>query len=196
MCMYEKKQALFQQTIAVTNRTLSRRPFLEQIEEICRYHPYALILREKDLIEEEYAQLAKGVIEICEREHVLCILHTHMAVAQKLGCSAIHVPFPLLKECTEQLCRFSVVGTSVHSVEEAILAEKLGATYLIAGHIFETDCKKGVPPRGIPFLHQVCQAVSLPVYGIGGVKLDEEQQAEVIQCGAKGICVMSGVMKL
>lgn len=196
MCMYEKKQALFKQTIAVTNRSISRRPFLEQITEICSYHPYALILREKDLPEEEYAQLGKKVLEICEKEHVLCILHTYVAAVQKLGCSAIHVPLPLLKEYAEQLRHFSVVGTSVHSVEEAILAEKLGATYLIAGHIFATDCKKGVPPRGISFLHQVCQAVSLPVYGIGGMKFEEEQQNEVIGCGAKGVCIMSEAMNL
>lgn len=37
---------------------------------------------------------------------------------------------------------FKVIGTSVHSVEDAIKAEQLGATYMTAGHIFATDCKK------------------------------------------------------
>ena len=35
-----------------------------------------------------------------------------------------------------------ILGCSVHSVEDAIEAEKLGASYLTAGHIFATDCRE------------------------------------------------------
>ena len=41
-------------------------------------------------------------------------------------------------------------------------AERLGATYVTAGHIFTTDCKKGLPPRGLDFLKNVCDAVTIP----------------------------------
>ena len=44
--------------IAVSNRKLCKRPFLEQIERVCKRHPEAVILREKDLTEEEYVTLA------------------------------------------------------------------------------------------------------------------------------------------
>ena len=53
-------------------------------------------------------------------------------------------------------------------------AERLGATYVTAGHIFTTDCKKGLPPRGLDFLKNVCDAVTIPVYGIGGIKFDPQ----------------------
>ena len=66
---------------------------------------------------------------------------------------------------------FKVIGTSVHSVEDAIKAEQLGATYMTAGHIFATDCKKGLPPRGLDFLKNVCDAVEIPVYAIGGINI-------------------------
>ena len=48
--------------IAVSNRKLCNRPFLEQIERVCKIHPEAVILREKDLTEEEYGTLAKEVM--------------------------------------------------------------------------------------------------------------------------------------
>lgn len=48
-------------------------------------------------------------------------------------------------------------------------AQALGATYLLAGHIFDTSCKPGLPGRGLDFLAQVCAAVPLPVYAIGGI---------------------------
>ena len=50
---------------------------------------------------------------------------------------------------------FEEIGVSCHSLEDALEAQQLGATYLTAGHIFETDCKKGLPGRGLDFLTSV-----------------------------------------
>ena len=57
--------AEYRNIIAVTNRKLCERHFLEQVERICQMHPKALILREKDLSEKEYEELAKKVMAIC-----------------------------------------------------------------------------------------------------------------------------------
>lgn len=56
---------MYRDLIAVTNRHLCSRPFTEQITRVCKLHPKALILREKDLPEEEYFSLARQVKEIC-----------------------------------------------------------------------------------------------------------------------------------
>ena len=115
--MYD--EALFSHILAVSNRTLSKRPFLEQIEEICKHHPKGLILREKDLSEAEYTALAKDVLAICQRHNVPCILHTYFRAAKELGCDAIHLPLPLLRAHKEELSGFSHVGTSIHAPAEA-----------------------------------------------------------------------------
>ena len=47
--------------LAVTNRHLSVHPYPEQIARICQTHPKGLILREKDLPDEEYEKLAKNI---------------------------------------------------------------------------------------------------------------------------------------
>ena len=52
---------MYRDLIAVTNRHLCSRPFTEQITRVCKLHPKALILREKDLPEEEYFSLARQV---------------------------------------------------------------------------------------------------------------------------------------
>ena len=132
----------------------------------------------------------------CQRHNVSCILHTYFRAAKELGCNAIHLPLPLLRAHKEELSSFSHVGTSIHAPAEAEEAEKLGATYITAGHIYATDCKKGLPPRGLTFLEEVCRRVSIPVYAIGGIKINEKQLREVIDCGAKGGCIMSGMMQL
>ena len=204
---------MMEHIIAVTNRRLCSRPLAEQAERVCRLHPQAVILREKDLPEAEYALLAKEIMDICRKYEVPCILHTFINTARDLGCPAIHLPLPLLRrygkemkkndeipgfqtEDTSILDNFNVIGISIHSVEEAMEAEKLGATYLTAGHIYTTDCKKGLPPRGLDFLRSVCESVSIPVYAIGGIKLDQIQMDEVMSCGAKGGCIMSGMMEV
>ena len=89
---------MYRDLIAVTNRHLCSRPFTEQITRVCKLHPKALILREKDLPEEEYFSLARQVKEICEQFKVPFIPHFYPAVARELGCDRLHLPLPLLLE--------------------------------------------------------------------------------------------------
>ena len=77
---------LFRNVIAFTNRNLSKRPYLEQIEKICSCHPKALVLREKDLPEKEYCMLAESVIKICKQYKVNCIIHNYIDTALKMNC--------------------------------------------------------------------------------------------------------------
>ena len=193
MSIYKEE---YKNVIAVTNRKLSSRPFLEQMERVCKLHPRAVILREKDLSEEEYAELAVQILTLCKQYQVPCMLHTYLETARKLQHPYIHLPLFLLRENSENPGDFLAVGCSVHSVEEAKEAEQLGAFYLTAGHVYATDCKKGLPPRGLDFLEEICKTVSIPVYGIGGVRFDEKQWQDMERCGAAGGCIMSGMMEI
>ena len=185
---------LYKHIIAVTNRHLCRRPFMEQIECVCHRHPGAVLLREKDLTEEDYGALFDQVQEICRRYEVPCIPHTFIEAARRQGSGSIHLPLHILEERPEVGAMFDTVGTSIHAVQEALDAEKAGAAYLTAGHIFSTDCKPGLAPRGKKFLREVCAAVAIPVYAIGGMSASGECVEEMKECGAAGICVMSECM--
>jgi thiamine-phosphate pyrophosphorylase len=179
--------------LCVTNRNLCR-DFPAQIEAIAMAQPSGIILREKDLDEADYESLSKQVIKICKQYDVPCILHSFVNTAIKLNSDKIHLPLPVLRTIPEvQKSRFKIIGSSCHSVEEAAEAQKLGCTYITAGHIFATDCKKDLAPRGIDFLKEVCDTVSIPVYAIGGI--DGSKIKEVKNAGAAGVCIMSGFMK-
>ena len=65
-----------------------------------------------------------------------------------------------------------------------------------AGHVYVTDCKIGLPPRGLEFLKEVCTKVIIPVYAIGGIHAGTGQILEVMDCGASGGCIMSEMMKI
>lgn len=179
--------------LCVTNRKLCREDFLTRIKRIAACHPAGIILREKDMKPEEYKELAAAVMEICEQHGVKCILHSFTDVAISLQADAIHLPLHLLRELSqEQKAHFNILGASCHSVEDALEAQVLGCTYITAGHVFETDCKKGLPGRGLKFLRNVYAAVNIPVYGIGGI--DADNIALVRDAGASGACLMSSLM--
>ena len=179
--------------ICVTNRTLCGGDFMAKIADIAAAHPAAVILREKDLSEQDYQALAAQALAVCRAYHTPCILHGFVNAAVLLNMPAIHLPLPLLRRMPKEQKRFfHILGASCHSVEEAKEAQRLGCTYLTAGHIFPTACKKGAPGRGLDFLRAVCQEISIPVYAIGGI--DETNIASVFRAGAKCACSMSGFM--
>ena len=102
----------------------------------------------------------------------------------------------VMEEYGGKLNDFRMVGSSIHSPEEAIRAQKAGAAYVTAGHVYVTDCKKGLPPRGLEFLKEVCTKVTIPVYAIGGIHAGTGQIQEVMDCGASGGCIMSEMMRI
>ncbi len=178
--------------IYVTNRNLCKDDFLKRIDCLAWSKPHAIILREKDLSPEEYQALAEKVKVICDSAGVQLIINKFITVAKNLGISAVHVSMEDFIKNRDSLKAFSKVWVSVHSAKEAQEACNLGASALIAGHIYETNCKKGLAPRGLDFLREVCSSVSIPVFGIGGITQDRVK--EVSKAGAEGVCIMSEAM--
>ena len=173
--------------IAITNRLLCRRPLHEQVSLISEAGAEMVVLREKDLPDDEFRELAILCREACG--DVPFSINSKVDVAREIGVSRVHLPMPVLREM--DVSDFELVGASVHSVGEAVEAEKLGADYLIAGHVFTTACKQS-DPRGVTFLESVCRSVDVPVYGIGGI--GPGNVGMVRDAGAAGACSMSSVM--
>lgn len=186
--------------IAVTDSASCPRPLPEQIERLTRLtqqRPQAVILRAKDIDREAYRTLAKSAQQLCTAASLPLILHSDWQLARELGISRLHLPLALLHQMPAcERAPLAWLSTSVHSVDEALEAQRLGASVLIAGHIYATQCKAGLAPRGLSFLHEVCKAVQLPVYAIGGIGFDAAQHAELLAQGARGACVMSAYMRV
>ena len=188
----------YEHTIVITNRHLVQGDFLKQLKKVTKLHPHALILREKDLTDDAYESLAKKVFDLCKREDITFFLHTKIEIARKIGCQNIHLSIPVLKglsetekkALTEDFCEISI---SCHSMEDVEIAMAGGATQIILGTIFETECKKGVLGKGVEFVREICQKCPLPVYAIGGMNL--QRLPLVIDAGAAGCCMMSGFMQ-
>ena len=202
---------------SITNRQICQGSLPQQIDKLCRLGVKDFILREKDLSPKDYASLAAEVLKVCQKHRANLILHSFWQIADdkptgsigqwsdcKLTCDKVHFPLWLLERDHAQIVAkgFTEIGCSCHSIEEAQRAIDLGATYITASHIYPTDCKKGLAPRGLEFLNDICSFVKsqkgndFPVYALGGIKTDGSQFEELKAAGASGACLMSGLMKL
>ena len=176
--------------MAITDHHLCPHGLVPRLQEILPLHPAALLLREKDLDEAAYQALAQEVLPLCQENAVPLILHGRPALARRLGVFAIHLPMPQLLSATkEDLAGFSWISTSIHRPEEAALAAQHGATALLAGHIFPTQCKAGLQPRGLSFLQEVLAVSPLPVWAIGGIH--QATLPLLVTTGCAGACMMS-----
>lgn len=97
-------------------------------------------------------------------------------------------PLSTLREFCQGVQR---TGVSIHSVEEAKQREREGVDYVMFGHIFATNSKVGIAPRGLGPLRDVAAQVSIPIIAIGGMR--PERVSSVLEAGASGIAVMSGI---
>ena len=86
-----------------------------------------------------------------------------------------------------------IIGKSTHSVEQAVAAAAEGADYIGFGPLFPTPTKAGRAAIGMGDIARVHELVSVPIFCIGGVKL--ENLAEVIAAGARRVVIVSGILE-
>lgn len=204
----------------VTNRHLIHQGNIYDVVEKCALRGAdGIFLREKDLDYDSLKEMAEGIKNITDKYNIPLIINGNIQVAQDINAYGFHTGLENFKNICSKIKYINkidtneildartvnfnlqegnskkiVFGVSVHSVHEAIEAEKLGADYLIAGHVFETDCKLGLKGRGIEFIEKICENVSIPVIAIGGIGPDNLQL--VLNTKVFGVAVMSYGMKI
>ncbi|MFR7988976.1 MAG: thiamine phosphate synthase [Anaerovoracaceae bacterium] len=182
-------------TICVTDRHLVRGSFIRQIKRALETKPWALILREKDLDRKDYRDLAEQILPACRENGVLCLFNSRTDLARELSADGVQLPIALAARLTrEERESLPLLGVSVHSEEEVREAVEMGADFLLYGHIFPTQCKPGLAPRGLAGLKRVCAAAEVPVFAIGGIS--EKNAPACIEAGASGVCMMSRFMTM
>ncbi|MFI3243550.1 MAG: thiamine phosphate synthase [Akkermansia sp.] len=181
--------------VAFTAQALSARPLMEQLQRIVTVtKPDLLVLREKDISDESYQALAQQVQHFCQQQGVVFFCNGHVSQARAIRCKRIQLGMPDWESYAGHLGDFEEVWVSVHSLEEAQRAAAQGAHALIFGHVYLTDCKKGLPARGIDQLRDIVAAVNIPVYAIGGI--ESRHMGDLQRAGAAGACRMSYWMKI
>ena len=135
------------------------------------------------------------LLELVEEGHVdkrKIVIHDRLDLALIKDIPNIHLPGQGLPvKSVKEYFPSLRIGRSVHSFEEARQAQLDGADYVLYGHVFRTNSKKGKPPKGLTEISEIKRKLDIPIFVIGGITPDRING--IMLANADGIAVMSGI---
>lgn len=157
-----------------------------------------------DLVQLRAKNLPAATIERIGREMhartrtagVPLVINDYPEIARAIGAEGVHVgqddlPVAHARRLAGSQCEF--VGKSTHSVVQARAAVAEGADYIGFGPLFATPTKPAYEPIGLDDIAIVEAEVKLPVFCIGGIKL--ENLPRVLAAGAQRVVIVSGLLQ-
>ncbi len=152
-------------------------------------------LRAKRFGSSEIERWAKEIQAETSAACIPFVINDHAEIAEAIGADGVHVG-----QDDQSVARARalgggkcLVGKSTHSLEQAIQAEREGADYIGWGPLFPTPTKPEYVPIGLEGIEAVHAAVSIPIFCIGGIKL--ENLPEVMAAGARRVVIVSGLLQ-
>lgn len=165
------------------------------VEEALKGGLKAVQLREKDLGIRDLLDMAYRMKELTVRYGAKFFINDRVDIALSVEADGVHlgqngIPAYAIRKIVQDKL---MIGVSTHNMDEAIEAEKNGADFITLGPIYETPSKlKYGKPIGVDAIGKVKSKVSIPVFAIGGVKLDKVKEA--MEAGADGVALISAIL--
>ena len=180
----------------VTCQALSKgRSNLDVLDALIEGGARVVQLREKELSDREFFELARSFRQRTEQAGMTLIINDRVDVCRAVEADGVHLgqdDFPL-REARRLLGPNTIIGVSTHRVEQALRAVEEGADYINVGPIFETQTKQhSGPPVGLDLFREIRRLVNIPITIMGGIKLENLDQ--VLEAGARRIAVVSAVV--
>jgi len=152
-------------------------------------------LRGKGKSLQELAGLAAALHESTARLPTPLIVNDYAEIASRVPVEGVHVGQgdDSVEVARQKAARDILVGKSTHTLDQARAAQREGADYIGFGPIFPTPTKPDYAPIGLAEIQRVHAEVSLPIFCIGGINIDNLQS--VIDAGAKRVVMVSALLK-
>jgi len=181
----------------ITDRKLftSLEEMLLAIERALEGGAAAVQLREKDLSGRELLALAYRLRKLTEGHAARLFINDRVDIALAVDADGVHLgetgmPVRAARKASDGSL---IIGVSTHGIDEARKAQEDGADFVTLGPVYETPSKMQYgKPIGIQVLRGASGDLSLPVYAIGGIRIDRIK--EILQQGAYGIALISAIL--
>ena len=171
-------------------------------EQMCAGGVDVIQLRAKGFDEHAIEEMANRIALIVQGAGVPLIINDHPELVPSVGANGAHVGQEDLSVADARWRAGRalagevpppIIGKSTHSVEQALAAAEEGADYIGFGPLFPTPTKAGRPAIGLADIARVHDILRVPIFCIGGVKL--ENLAAVIAAGARRVVIVSGILQ-
>lgn len=144
-------------------------------------------IREKDLSARDLLALVRQALARPNPHGSKLLVNSRLDVALAAGADGVHLPAASVspRDLRAIVPPEFLVGVSTHNFDEVRAADHEGADFAVFGPVFAEK------PRalGIQALRAAVNAVSLPVFALGGI--NSSNAAECIAAGAAGIAGIS-----
>ncbi|MBN1912963.1 MAG: thiamine phosphate synthase, partial [Candidatus Omnitrophica bacterium] len=174
----------------ITDSRLSRAGDISDIKSALAAGVKIIQYRDKGSDTKKMYREALKIRQICKK--ALFLINDRLDIALAVNADGVHLgnkdmPYEVARKV---LGKNKIIGLTVHSEKEAVLAQKQGADYIGVSPIFSTKTKSDAGPgRGVGLLKAIRKKVSLPIIAIGGINLSNAK--EVVAAGADGLCAIS-----
>ncbi len=171
-------------------------------EQMCAGGVDLIQLRAKNFSEHDIESFANRIAPIVQSAGVPFILNDHPELVPSIGADGAHVGQDdlAIADARWRVGRalagevpLPIIGKSTHSIEQALAAAESGADYIGFGPLFPTPTKAGRPAIGLGEIARVHELVSIPIFCIGGIKL--ENLDAVLAAGARRVVIVSGILQ-
>jgi len=166
---------------------------VKSVEDALRGGATSIQLRLKGSSTREMIEVGKVIRRLTRDYGALYFVDDRIDVALATDADGVQLgpedmPIAIAREIAPNL----IIGTSVYSVDEAVEAEKEGASFLGAGSVFPSPTKPDARVIGLDGLRRIVESVRIPVVAIGGINKDNVEA--VLRTGVAGVAVISAVM--
>jgi len=194
--MTDLRKAIDYSLYLVTDRLLAGgRPLTEVVKAAVAGGATVVQLREKHCSTREFVEIARALKRALHGSGVPLIINDRLDVALVVGADGVHLGQEdmAIGDARQLLPPGALVGISVESLADAMVAAREGADYLGISPVFATSTKVDTaPPLGLAGVRAIRESVALPLVGIGGI--NSENVASVIAAGADGAAVVSAIV--
>jgi len=179
----------------ITDRTQTAgQPLVDVVRAALAGGVRAVQLREKDLPDDEYAELARTLRCVTREFGAALFINSRVDIALAVGADGVHLGAASapVAEVRGRCGRAMLIGYSSHGLAEARRAVRDGADFITFGPVFATPSKAAYgEPLGCAALQRAVEALPVPVFALGGVK--PENLPAVREAGCSRIALISAV---
>ncbi|OGS45103.1 MAG: thiamine-phosphate diphosphorylase [Elusimicrobia bacterium RIFOXYD2_FULL_34_15] len=177
----------------ITDSDLSKSGNISDVKNAVESGVGVVQYRNKSGSTKEMYEEAVKLKEICK--NIIFLINDRIDIAIAVDADGVHIgqddmPYKIARK---MLGKNKIIGVTVHNVQEAKDAEKIGADYLGVSPVFSTDTKPDAgKPAGINIIKDIKRICKIPLIAIGGINLLNAE--EVVKAGADGLCAISAVV--
>ena len=179
---------------AVTDKSwLNGESLYCKVEEALKGGATFVQYREKHKDREQFIKEAIEIKELCKKYNVPFVINDNVDIAKEIDADGVHVGQDDLEvsEARKILGPDKIIGVSAHNLEEALNAQKNGASYLGVGAVFSTNTKDDATCIKHETVKEICDTVSIPVVAIGGISAQNILQLK--GTNVSGVAVISAI---